>query len=61
MPVLVQQKVLRLQVSVHHVHPVDLLHAIDDLSKKTACLVLWDANAIDYVVEKLPARGILHD
>lgn len=37
-PVLVQQQVLRFQVSVYHVHGMDLLDPCDDLMEKSARL-----------------------
>mmetsp|Transcript_6914 Transcript_6914/g.21503 ORF Transcript_6914/g.21503 Transcript_6914/m.21503 type:complete len:281 (-) Transcript_6914:196-1038(-) len=60
-PVLVKQQVLRLQVPVHHLHLVHLLHAGHDLVEEAARLGLLYPPARDDVVEELAAAGVFHD
>jgi hypothetical protein len=59
--VLVKQEVLWLQVSVHDVQSVQVLHSIHDLLEEPACLVLLDSSLSHDVVEQLSSTSILHD
>mmetsp|Transcript_7285 Transcript_7285/g.26071 ORF Transcript_7285/g.26071 Transcript_7285/m.26071 type:complete len:273 (+) Transcript_7285:1135-1953(+) len=57
--VLVQQQVLRLEVSVHHLVEVAVLNARHNLLEDVPCLVLRQPALLDNVVEELAAGRVL--
>ena len=57
---LVQQQVLRLEVPVHHVVAVAVVHAADDLLEEPPGVLLLQLAVLHDVVEQLPAGDVLH-
>eukprot|EP00968_Pinguiococcus_pyrenoidosus_P008168 scaffold576_cov260-Pinguiococcus_pyrenoidosus.AAC.32 len=56
----IEQQVLRLEVPMHDVVKVAVLHATDDLLHELSRLVRLQTALGNNVVEKLPARHVLH-
>lgn len=59
--VMVEQKILWLQVSVHDAQLVDVLDARDDLLVHLCGLLLLQVAILNDVLEQLAARTVLHD
>jgi len=59
--VIIEQKILWLEVAVHNVHHVDLLHTSSDLVEEAASLGFGHAATGYNEVEQLTTTSILHD
>lgn len=59
--VVVEEEVLRLEVSVDDVQLVDIFYASVDLLEKLACLVFLEPSVRHNVVKELSAARVLHD
>lgn len=57
---MIQQQILRLQISVHYIKVMHILYARDDLLVKLAGLFLLEFGIFNYVVEELATAGIFH-
>jgi hypothetical protein len=60
-PMVVKQEILRLEVSMNHIHSVDLLNAREDLMKEPAGVSFSNSAAGNDVIEKLATTAVLHD
>ena len=59
--VVIQEQVLGLQISMHYVQLVQVLHSRDYLVKELQGLGLLDSLVLDDEVEELALVGVLHD
>ena len=55
----VNQKILRLEVSVHNLVLMAILYPRKDLKEKGPCLILRHTPAVGQKVEKIPARTVV--
>ena len=59
--IVVEEKILGLQVSMDNAKFVDILNAGEDLSVHLARLGLFQPSILDNVLEELAARTVFHD
>ena len=57
---LLQQQVLRLEVTVADAQLVQVLHAFEDLVEELGCIDVVHSIVSDNVIEKLASIGVLH-